>query len=73
MPTSSKNLTVPDLPTRPPEACKILVVDDDERIVDVFSTILARDGYRILSALDGTGALEIVQQEHPGPAGCHST
>jgi two-component system sensor histidine kinase/response regulator len=65
MPTSSKNPTVLDLPTRPPEACKILVVDDDERIVDVFSTILAQDGYRILSAPDGTSALEIVRQEHP--------
>jgi signal transduction histidine kinase len=61
----TKNTPVIDLPTRPAEDCKVLVVDDDERIVDVLSAILARDGYQILSARLGRGALDIIASERP--------
>lgn len=54
-----------DLPMRPAESCKVLVVDDDERIVEVLSAILAQDGYQILSAHQGRNALDTIAQEHP--------
>ncbi|HEC22433.1 MAG TPA: hybrid sensor histidine kinase/response regulator [Chloroflexi bacterium] len=54
-----------DLPLRPPEDCKVLVVDDDERIVEIFSLLLGREGYQVLPATDGYTALEIIRQEHP--------
>lgn len=53
------------LAANPPQPSKVLVVDDDSRIVEVFSAVLERDGYRILSAYDGQAALEIVRREQP--------
>jgi signal transduction histidine kinase len=53
------------LSSRPPEAFKVLVVDDDERIVDALLSILGRDGYHLFSATDGQKAWEIVDQERP--------
>jgi len=44
------------------------VVDDDERIVEVFSLLLQRDGYQVLAASDGPSAMELVQQHHPDVA-----
>ena len=44
---------------------QILVVDDEPRIVDIVRVYLAREGYRILTAADGTTALEIARREHP--------
>lgn len=54
-----------DLPMRQAESCKVLVVDDDERIVDVLSAILAHDGYQILSTREGRSALDIISREQP--------
>lgn len=54
-----------ELPLRPPEACKVLVADDDPRIIEVFITFLSRDGYQILTASDGQTALDLVAEEHP--------
>lgn len=54
-----------DLPMRPAASCKVLVVDDDERIVEVLSTILARDGYQILTARQGRNALDVIAHERP--------
>jgi signal transduction histidine kinase len=54
-----------ELPFRPPEACKVLVADDDPRIIDVFITFLSRDGYQVLTATDGQAALELVAAEQP--------
>lgn len=61
----TKNAPPVDLPMRPAESCKVLVVDDDDRIVDVLSAILSQDGYQILSAQQGRNALDIIAQEHP--------
>jgi DNA-binding response OmpR family regulator len=44
---------------------KILVVDDDPNIVDIVRQYLQRDGYPVLSALDGQQALDMVRQRHP--------
>ncbi len=53
------------LPNRPPEQCKVLVVDDDDLIVQFFTDVLSLDGYQILTAQNGSEALEIVAAENP--------
>jgi len=42
---------------------RILVVDDDREIVDVIGIYLKQEGYQILKAYDGIGALDIVSQQ----------
>jgi len=41
---------------------KILVVDDDRKIVDLVRAYLDKDGYRVLTAHDGLRALELARQ-----------
>jgi len=40
---------------------KILVVDDDRKIVDLVRAYLEKDGYRVLTAYDGLQALELAR------------
>jgi len=42
---------------------KILVVDDDPKIVELVRLYLEKDGYRVLVAYDGLKALEIARQK----------
>jgi len=58
-------LSIGKLPLRPPEECKVLIVDDDERIIEVLSDILKQDGYQILTAREGFEALKIVSTQDP--------
>jgi DNA-binding response OmpR family regulator len=44
---------------------KVLVVDDDVHIVEIVQAYLEKDGYRVLTALDGRRALELATKEHP--------
>ena len=44
---------------------KILIVDDDRKIVDLVRVYLEKDGYRVLTAHDGLQALELARQERP--------
>lgn len=44
---------------------RILVVDDDKKIVELVSLYLKRDGYQALAAYDGLQALELAHQEQP--------
>jgi len=44
---------------------KILVVDDDRRIVEIVSAYLEKDGYRVVPAYDGRQALELAARERP--------
>jgi DNA-binding response OmpR family regulator len=44
---------------------KILVVDDDPKIVDLVRLYLERDGYRVFAAHDGLKALELARQKRP--------
>ena len=44
---------------------KVLVVDDDVHIVEIVQAYLEKDGYRVLTALDGRRALEIATRERP--------
>jgi two-component system alkaline phosphatase synthesis response regulator PhoP len=44
---------------------KILVVDDDKKIVELVSLYLRRDGYGVLAAYDGREALDLARQKLP--------
>ena len=44
---------------------KILVVDDDHKIVDLIRLYLERDGYRVIVAYDGLEALALARQKQP--------
>ena len=44
---------------------KVLVVDDDAAAVDLVKLYLQRDGYRVLTAYDGTESLRLAREGHP--------
>ena len=46
-------------------AKKILVVDDERKIVDIVKAYLERDGYQVMVAYDGKSALESARRQHP--------
>jgi DNA-binding response OmpR family regulator len=44
---------------------KILVVDDEKKIVEIIKAYLEKDGYQVIAALDGKTALELAFQQSP--------
>ena len=44
---------------------KILVIDDEEKIVTVLKAYLEQSGYQVVTAADGKGALATFQREKP--------
>ena len=44
---------------------KILIVDDNEKIVNLVGAYLKKDGYRVLTAYDGLQALELARHRQP--------
>ncbi len=52
-------------PTTPPNAKKILVVDDDEVILRTLSITLSSNGYYVYLAADGPEAVRVVTREKP--------
>ena len=44
---------------------KVLVVDDDVKTVELVKLYLNRDGYRVLTAYNGTDALQMARESHP--------
>ena len=44
---------------------RVLVVDDDQRTVELVKLYLNRDGYRVLTAYDGVEALRLAREGHP--------
>lgn len=44
---------------------KILVVDDERKIVDIVRAYLEKEGYRVITATDGESAVSIFRQEKP--------
>lgn len=44
---------------------KVLVVDDDAKIVKVLAAYLERDGYQVAVATDGDAAVRLAREEHP--------
>jgi DNA-binding response OmpR family regulator len=57
MPTLATDLT--------PPAAPILVVDDDAKIVRLVRTYLERDGFMVVTASDGPGALDAIETHAP--------
>ena len=49
----------------PPVGGTILVVDDERTNVDLLTRMMTRDGYRVVSALNGQLALDAVARERP--------
>jgi two-component system alkaline phosphatase synthesis response regulator PhoP len=43
----------------------VLVVDDDVKTVELVKLYLNRDGYRVLAAYDGVGALRLARENRP--------
>jgi len=46
-------------------ASKILVVDDEKKIVEILKGYLEREGYQIITAYDGRSALELARRDSP--------
>ena len=44
---------------------KILVVDDEPQILKVLQAYLEKEGYHVVSAMDGRQALEVFSREEP--------
>jgi two-component system alkaline phosphatase synthesis response regulator PhoP len=44
---------------------KVLVVDDDAKTVELVKLYLSRDGYKVVTAFDGTSALRLAQECRP--------
>ena len=44
---------------------RVLVVDDDEKTVELVKLYLNRDGYRVITAYNGNEALRLAQESHP--------
>ncbi|MBN2075981.1 MAG: response regulator transcription factor [Dehalococcoidales bacterium] len=44
---------------------RVLVVDDDEKTVELVKLYLNRDGYRVDTAYNGLDALELARKNHP--------
>ena len=46
-------------------ARKILVVDDEKKIVEILKAYIERDGYQVITAYDGRSALELAWSSTP--------
>lgn len=46
-------------------AIKILVVDDEQKILDVVSNFLMSEGYEVTQAMDGNSALRMIKNQPP--------
>ena len=44
---------------------KVLVVDDEKKIVDIVTAYLEKDGYKVISAYDGKTALDMARNRAP--------
>jgi CheY-like chemotaxis protein len=51
--------------SRPSSGGSILVVDDDPAVLDVFSSLLDAEGWRVVTVMDGESALAAVARERP--------
>jgi DNA-binding response OmpR family regulator len=58
-------LTMPIQPATPIPERPILVVDDDAKIVRLVRTYLERDGFSVVTAADGPGALDAIERHRP--------
>src|SRR3954467_1048189 len=58
-------LAMPIPPAAPITERPILVVDDDAKIVRLVRTYLERDGFSVVTAADGPGALDAIETHEP--------
>ena len=58
-------LAMPIPPAAPIPQRPILVVDDDAKIVRLVRTYLERDGFSVVTAADGPGALDAIERHRP--------
>src|SRR5829696_9925893 len=58
-------LAMPIQPAAPHPERPILVVDDDAKIVRLVRTYLERDGFSVVTANDGPGALDAIERHRP--------
>ncbi|MGI9069418.1 MAG: PAS domain S-box protein [Pyrinomonadaceae bacterium] len=49
----------------PPEKCRVLVVDDDQKVAALLNELLEQEGYEVMSTADGGGALAILNSFEP--------
>jgi chemosensory pili system protein ChpA (sensor histidine kinase/response regulator) len=58
---TSPNVPVPAVPSQP----RIMVVDDSLTVRKITGRLLAREGYRVITARDGVEALELLAEDVP--------
>ncbi|HEY0431737.1 MAG TPA: PAS domain S-box protein, partial [Pyrinomonadaceae bacterium] len=47
------------------EKCRVLIVDDDQKVCSLLSELIEHEGYEVLSADDGSGALKLIHSFDP--------
>jgi len=47
------------------EKCRVLIVDDDQKVCALLTELIENEGYEVVAAPDGGRALEIVQSFEP--------
>jgi two-component system, OmpR family, alkaline phosphatase synthesis response regulator PhoP len=52
-------------PIPPSRVARVLVVDDEQNLVDLVRSYLEREGFEVLTAADGSTALELARSERP--------
>lgn len=48
-----------------PEACQVLVIDDDPTVHDLMNRYLAKEGFNIITASNGKEGLQLAKEIHP--------
>lgn len=43
----------------------LLIVEDDVSIAELLQLYLSREGYRVLTSVDGTGGIDLAKRERP--------
>lgn len=43
----------------------ILIVDDEQDILNLYSTVLTQAGFQVVTALNGAEAVEVTKEKHP--------
>ena len=65
MPTVTPNPAPARPSTQPASGARVVVVDDDEHIRELASLYLAKEGFDVTCAVDGTSAVATIQRVNP--------